>query len=539
MKKNFRQRLSNSLCLSKRIFSVQSIFFVALALVLTYTRCTKDSAVSSTDSTGTTGGTGGTGGNNQNRLPNAEELRITEEVFETTAEPTTFNNYSDPLFSERKPFQAGLDSDAAFRGQTPTSEEIVNYSTVPEVRRYRGAVNPAAPDLWYDEGNWSLFSTFVRKGSDIPRSAYDGSQTILLDQETLNRVVCSSALPSLAGTDNELLESIRSTSDGKFVVAKTLHLNEATCDKESSRHFGRKLPVLISVTGGNQTAKVFYCHPGAAIIMGPVSGITLSRHTNTDGIIFTHIDDPLDGSKIDGSFSRWEGVYVIGKASINQDGGTETVLVNREKITYGGSNDQHLTFRNKADKVVDWGFISIRYATQGLVLAGLGNRNSISNIEITHSQRGLTLLGGTVNLKNVLISNVLGTAIYYDKGYRGIIDQFIISATNKDSGTIAIDGRGGSGDRFSKPLFIHGTLQGNESSSAIRLSQGAGGLFYNCIISDYRDGVIIERGEGGDTWPSYTKGNIVFKGNLFHNIAETKDPSKVFTVADTSAPTNP
>ena len=140
--------------------------------------------------------------------------------------------------------------------------------------------------------------------------------------------------------------------------------------------------------------------------------------TSTNPIIFTSDQNP--GSRAAGD---WAGVYLLGNAPNNQSNAL-SILINGSSFTAGGSTP--------ASSVGTFKYVQIHYGGKGggsgsdrrsqssLVLASAGSATTLDHIQISNSGLdGIAILGGTVNLKNVLSMNVKRTDFVMSYGYSG------------------------------------------------------------------------------------------------------------------------
>ena len=449
-----------------------------------------------------------------------------------------FNEYVDPELTDLVTLRPDRNGPSGVRGQAPSEEEAATYESVIPQRTYRGAIDPTPrTTAFHQAGAWSAYPRIQEQGNDAVRTP--GGKTQTLSQLSINELACAEGSSPNSG----FLHILYSTNTVSYLVERNLLINEVTCPST-----GVTLPVVLEVAGFNDVSgvtPVFFLGKGASIIVGVEGSLVLQTDVERPAI-FTYAGDPLGDIPLVATSARWGGLYFLGKAPINSASGSSVLTGFSQKDgAYGGTDPADDSFfRISGTEKSHFGlsYVSLRYAADGITLAGVGessaDRPSLRNIEILNGGNGLTLLGGTVNVANIVISNNFGTAITYAEGYRGVVENFIINHHPESSRGII--GEGG-GELFSKPLFINGTLLGSADTDAILLRNGAGGLFYNCIFTNYRRGVIIERtdvkilnAEGieisTDAFSHIETNNIDFRGNLFHNIEGSEDGSNLFAI---------
>lgn len=215
-------------------------------------------------------------------------------------------------------------------------------------------------------------------------------------------------------------------------------------------------------------------------------------------IIFT-AQQNLTGNVTDESQGLWGGVILAGRAPISNclatvpggSAGCENIVEGTVSARYGGdqADDNSGVFR----------YVQIRYSgtiitpgneLQGLTLGGVGRATNISHVQVHNSSDdGIEVFGGTVNMRNLVITGADDDGLDTDVGWRGFI-QFAITAqrpnnTQTDNYSFEIDSNGNEDalprqfGRISNFTFIQTTTATN---AAIRLRGGADFTFVNGIV---------------------------------------------------------
>lgn len=224
-------------------------------------------------------------------------------------------------------------------------------------------------------------------------------------------------------------------------------------------------------------------------------------------IIFTSVLDNIQiGKKMGTSLTeaetdkgKWGGLVILGKAPISFSGALEAQIegVPADEVLglYGGSatDDNSGTLK----------FVSIRHGgseisggseINGLTLGGVGSGTMISDIEIfANKDDGIELFGGTVSLRNILVSHQGDDAIDIDQAYAGTLDGFlVIHAGDTDKG-LEIDGPEGAENASGKFTLKNGTIigSGNVGNPADFKSK-AQGTVENVVFQGYEEGQLIK-----------------------------------------------
>jgi trimeric autotransporter adhesin len=164
--------------------------------------------------------------------------------------------------------------------------------------------------------------------------------------------------------------------------------------------------------------------------------------TATQPIIFTGKED-IEGTANQATSNRlWGGVILLGRAPIRgcstavaqgsvdcQNAVEGVAAASGNQALYGGatSNDNSGTMR----------YVQIRYPGEfltsaaagddlnGLTLGGVGSGTDLSFIQVHNSgDDGIEVFGGTVNMKNLVITGALDDSLDYDEGWTGNV-QFL------------------------------------------------------------------------------------------------------------------
>ena len=285
------------------------------------------------------------------------------------------------------------------------------------------------------------------------------------------------------------------------------------------------------------------------------SALVVTRHGSIDAqgtpsrpIIFTSVEDNLDGTLSYFDRGEWGGVVILGQASTNNptddglkeiEGVNEVVGEGDNRATYGGDNDEHSsgTFR----------YVSIRHTgvnvgdqagneIQGLTLGGVGSGTTIEYVEsFASADDGFEFFGGTVNTKYLVSAFNADDSYDWDEGFRGK-GQFWFAIQSEDVGGRTAEQDGATGNEFFEPFAIPelanvtyigpnaGTAEGDGAEMLI-FRDNTGGKYWNSIFTEYNSatgakGVTVEVVEGDADKPADSEdrmaaGDLVLANNLW------------------------
>lgn len=277
-------------------------------------------------------------------------------------------------------------------------------------------------------------------------------------------------------------------------------------------------------------------------------------------IIFTSVEDPLDGTYSVLNKERWGGIIILGKAQNNVaagelnpenpnfvTGGTAIGLGNMEGLV--GSDPRHwygmeggaANFINNDNSGV-LKYVSIRHGgselgvnneINALTLGSVGSGTVIRFIEVvSNGDDGIEFFGGTVDLKYAKIMYCEDDYLDWDQGYSGRI-QFVIGVQLPGTtayGDNGLECDGDDGDDYARPFLsspiisnvtILGNDQGTSGDRALELKERTQGEIYNSIFANFNTGI------------NYVAGTqAVVENNTFVKVLNyasgiTPDPSNV------------
>lgn len=261
-------------------------------------------------------------------------------------------------------------------------------------------------------------------------------------------------------------------------------------------------------------------------------GRIIAEGTPTEPIIFTVEGDDLEGSVPEEARGLWGGLIILGNAPVNTKTGEdmiEGIPISEPRGIYGGPDED--------DNSGILRYISIRHGgtnigedneINGLTLGGVGRQTIAEHIEIiSNADDGVEFFGGTVNCKNIVVSNCGDDAYDIDKGYRGKC-QFLLGILSEKSDK-GIECSGGLRPLQilpnAYPSLYNITLIGDPENSVLPLidfnSFGAGHI-RNSLFVHPGNGISIAHTESaGDTYSLFENGSITLERNEYFSFDDT------------------
>ena len=335
------------------------------------------------------------------------------------------------------------------------------------------------------------------------------------------------------------------TSDNTYVLEDMVFI------KPGSRLFIEAGTVVKGELGEGSNATGLVITRGAQIF---------AEGTADNPIIFTTVQDDLNGNLDRDDRGFWGGIVVLGAASTNNPspGGLRLIegvneIADPEVLAeYGGTNDdddsgviRYVSIRHTGINVGDVAGNEI----QGLTMGGVGRGTVIEYVEsFASNDDGFEWFGGTVDGKYLVSAFNTDDAFDWDEGFRGR-GQFwfgIQSPYLPDDGYgrgMELDGAIGDENTspFAIPVLSNVTLLGagtsaspnaGDGSQLIILRDNSGGEFYNSIFGDGAFfAVTVEDVANQNEFDSRRRleaGDIVFNSNIFWGFGNGNTASAMF-----------
>ncbi|QEP44392.1 hypothetical protein D5085_15415 [Ectothiorhodospiraceae bacterium BW-2] len=275
---------------------------------------------------------------------------------------------------------------------------------------------------------------------------------------------------------------------------------------------------LVFVESGAQLT----IEPGTQILAKPGAALIVTRDATIDArgaadnpILFSSAKEP--GLRSPGD---WGGVVLLGNAPINtRVEHIEGISKDDPRGGFGGSD----TFSNcgvmQYVRIEFAGHeISANNELNGLTLGGCGESTIIRFVQIHKAlDDGLELFGGTVNIRNILVTQPGDDGLDWDRGWQGN-GQFIVVQMGSRSGDNAIEADNYGKDHHSEPrskpflsnVTLVGSLDSTKSQRGMVLRRGTAGDFRNMAIFGFTSEAIDIRDSA--TVAQIESGELSFKG---------------------------
>ena len=260
--------------------------------------------------------------------------------------------------------------------------------------------------------------------------------------------------------------------------------------------------------------------PGSALIVTR-GGQLYARGKAENPIVFTS-GQPV-GARRPGD---WGGLVLLGNATVNRaDATIEGLPESDTRGAFGGNDDSSSCGLIEYTRIEFAGYeFSKDNELNGLTLGGCGSGTIIRNVQVHRGlDDGIEIFGGTVNLKNTLITGAGDDSLDWDMGWRGQV-QFLIIEQYPNSGDNGFEGDNSkttpSAYPRSEPTFYNVTLISPRSRErfhrAMTIRHGSGGHFHNFIVQGF-SGETIDIG-GADSARLTDTGELSFGNMLINDI---------------------
>jgi hypothetical protein len=252
-------------------------------------------------------------------------------------------------------------------------------------------------------------------------------------------------------------------------------------------------------------------------------------------IVFTSELPP--GSR---SAGDWGGLVVLGRAPINEPGGTSQIEGYSSDELFGGSDPADNSGIMSYLRIEFSGIeISADNEINGLTFGGVGSGTQVHHIMVRHTLDDcFEFFGGTVNAKNLVCYRNGDDGFDFDEGYIGKL-QFLFLAQDP---SLADDTHGFESDNdestpdatpVTHPTIYNVTLCGQNNDQAKQqygflFRRGFNATIGNAIVTGFEAGVDFR----DKPYTDVTLTSSIFFGNLAENVAYAEDGSNADTEAD-------
>lgn len=248
-----------------------------------------------------------------------------------------------------------------------------------------------------------------------------------------------------------------------------------------------------------ESGVTIFGNSGADYIVVNRGSKIFSNGTATNPVVMTSLPDVTDPNRNDdNNTAEWGGLVVLGRAPINRCNtagatpGTNACENAVEGVTnpdalYGGdlSTDDSGSIRFTQVKFAGFAINSAGNELNGITLAGIGSSTEIENVQVHNNEDdGIELFGGTVNLRNVVLTGNKDDSLDTDNGWNGGL-QFLLVVQNPTIGDNIVEASSVApnvGPPFSDARISNFTFVGARSN-AFRLNTGTRGQYVNGVVS--------------------------------------------------------
>lgn len=262
--------------------------------------------------------------------------------------------------------------------------------------------------------------------------------------------------------------------------------------------------------------------PGSALIITRDSQL-YARGSKAKPIVFTSAAEI--GQRQPGD---WGGLVLLGKAPVNgRDTHIEGVDETDSRGMFGGVDETNSCGVLEFVRIEYAGFeVYANNELNGLTLGGCGNHTVVRNVQVHRAlDDGIEVFGGTVDMKNILITGPGDDGLDWDLGWTGRV-QFLIVQQHANRGDNAFEGDSNKKRHAalpkSEPTIYNATLIGgfseNKGQRAMLLRRGSGGHFVNFIVTGFSKEAFDLRDE--ETVNNIERDQLSFRSAMLFDIGK-------------------
>ncbi|GAB3369536.1 hypothetical protein NCG89_08680 [Spongiibacter taiwanensis] len=238
-------------------------------------------------------------------------------------------------------------------------------------------------------------------------------------------------------------------------------------------------------------------------------------------VVFTSANAP--GERHAGD---WGGLVLLGAAPVNNRyAQIEGVPADDSRGAFGGGRAEDSCGVLEFARIEYAGFeVYANNELNGLTLGGCGSNTILRNVQVHRSlDDGVEIFGGSVDLKNVIITGAGDDSLDWDMGWQGRV-QHLLVVQYPDVGDNAIEADNLDSDHLAKPrsepLLYNVSLlsmrSGEKFQRGMTLRRGTAGHFHNVLISGF-SGEAIDIKDSA-TSANASDGSLSFSGLAISNV---------------------
>lgn len=210
-----------------------------------------------------------------------------------------------------------------------------------------------------------------------------------------------------------------------------------------------------------------------------------SRGTASAPVLFTSAKPVGQRAPAD-----WGGVALLGKASVNIPNPSFEAIPDAAMGAFGGTDDTWGCGVMLYTRIEFAGYaIHSTAEHNGLTLAGCGKDTLIDHVQIHMSgDDGVQILGGTANLKHIVMTSITKDGLDWELGWRGTAQFIVVQQGDDDENAFESVNNDDDPDALprSEPTVYNYTIIGSGQNGgnqrAIFMEAGAAGHFHNGIV---------------------------------------------------------
>ncbi|MEX1363029.1 MAG: hypothetical protein AB1Z98_07880 [Nannocystaceae bacterium] len=297
--------------------------------------------------------------------------------------------------------------------------------------------------------------------------------------------VCMSTDDTTIEVSENITEDTEWTADATYRLTNTIYVEPG---------------VTLTIRSGTRILG----EEGSALIV-QAGGELRSRGTPDAPVVFTSAQP--EGERRSGD---WGGVALLGQAPTNAPGSVLEGVSDAERAGFGGNDPGHSCGVLEYTRVEFAGFpLKQDNELNGLTLGGCGSGTLVDHVQVHFGlDDGVEIFGGTVDLRNIVITRAQDDSLDWDLGWSGSAQFIAIQQDSEgDNGFEASSGAEGATPvalpKLWNVTFIGSGGQG--SQRAMTLKDGTGGSINNVLITghpieaiDVWGAEVVERLQSGE-----------------------------------------
>ncbi|MEM1411424.1 MAG: hypothetical protein AAGH19_03620 [Pseudomonadota bacterium] len=259
---------------------------------------------------------------------------------------------------------------------------------------------------------------------------------------------------------------------------------------------------------GAEGSTILGIQPGSKII---------ANGTSNAPIVFTGPDGEGAG--------EWGGLTINGNAPINTADGLS--VGEGESGVYGGDDPLDSSGVLRYVRVQYAGFrFNDTNELNGIAFQGVGSGTTVENIQVhANEDDGVEFFGGTVNARNVVLTDVRDDSLDWTEGWQGRI-QGLLVVQDQDFDAIEAADRGIEADNLeddndatprAKPWIANATFIGRPDTTGATFRRGTGVNLTNVIFTDFQNCLDIDSDAtfaAAGTPPDNLTGNLTIQNSV-------------------------